>query len=320
MTKSRKRITALRTILIVLTLAVLFVVVDIILSQKALMVTEYTVSNSKIESPIRIVQLTDLHNASFGKNNSRLVAKVRAQSPDLILITGDLINNKTGADTKVAENLIHELNQIAPVYVSYGNQEEKSDKYLYFASIYESAGAIVLENEWQDIEIHGQPLRIGGVYGYCLPDTYAQDRDKQEDSAFLKEFQQSDRYKILMCHMPLSWVNGKAMYDWDVDLVFTGHFHGGQIRIPFVGGLWAPDMGWFPGEVAGMYVSEEEKWPEVFESLKNHAKNQTENSYYTDDRSYYETTVILSRGLGNTEWVPRFNNIPEIVVTDLIPQ
>ncbi len=306
---------------ILLLLLLVGIIADILISTKGLTVTEYELDAADISSPIRIVQLTDLHDSVFGKNNSRLVHKVEEQEPDLILITGDLINSKSGSGPSVAVDLIQELCKIAPVYVSYGNQEVEADEQntdeTSLADDYSSAGAIVLEREWVDIEVNGTAIRLGGIYGNCLPDKFAQGTYREAESEFLKEFQDTDRYKILMCHIPISWINGLAAYDWDVDLVFSGHIHGGQVRLPFIGGVYAPDLGWFPGDCCGVYVTTESVWEDVFTYLKEYAKDKMDNSYYHEGRSYYETTIIVSRGLGNTEWVPRFNNIPEIVVTDL---
>ncbi|MBP8740097.1 MAG: hypothetical protein KBH48_06830, partial [Mediterraneibacter sp.] len=104
---------------------------------------------------------------------------------------------------------------------------------------------------------------------------------------FLKEMEDTERYKILLSHIPNTWMYYDTAATFDLDLIFTGHVHGGQAILPFVGGLYAPDMGYFPGRLSGVYE-------------KGH------------------TQVILSRGLGsNTEVIPRFNNIPEIVEVEL---
>lgn len=261
-------------------------------SKYSLTCTFYEVCADKIKSPIRILQLTDLHNSEFGHDNEKLVNMVKEQTPDLIVITGDLLDSSDD-DTETAVSLIRTLNDIAPVYVSMGNHEkEYEEQYgVNITSLYEAAGAVVLERQYEDIELNGQTVRLGGIYGYCLPDKYLATYEADPDEcAFLNEFQNTDLYTILLCHMPVCWIVNDGIDEWDIDCVFAGHAHGGQIRLPLIGGLWAPDQGWFPGEEAGLYYSE-----------------------------HQDKVMVLSRGLGSTEAIPRFNNIPEIVVVDIIP-
>ena len=107
---------------------------------------------------------------------------------------------------------------------------------------------------------------------------------------FTKAFCDTDRLKLLMCHMPYTWLVHSGLEVWDIDCVLSGHVHGGQLRLPLIGGFWAPDQGWFPGREAGLYRSEDGT-----------------------------RTMVLSRGLGSTEKLPRFNNIPELVVLEIKP-
>ena len=262
---------------------------DLYASKFFLQCSYYTIKNDRIEHTFRIVQLSDLHNSSFGKENKRLVNKVLKQKPNLILITGDIIN-ETEENLDIALGLISALSfSDIPVYVSYGNHEfnyeKKYDKDI--ASLYERAGAKVLDFAYEDIEVNGQMIRIGGIYGYCLAEKYHGEARKEEVE-FLKKFQDTPLYSILMCHMPVTWIINNSLNEWDCDLVLCGHAHGGQIRIPFIGGFYAPDQGYFCGKEAGLYYSDEQK-----------------------------KIMVLSRGLGNTEKVPRINNIPEIVVIDI---
>lgn len=257
-------------------------------SKYALSVTHITASTGKISSSLRIVQLTDLHDSSFGRGNSRLIRKVKEQAPDVILITGDLVNAKQ-ENTEIAVNLIKNLVKIAPVYCSDGNHEvEYQENYgTDLHELYREAGAQILDREYQDVEIAGQQLRIGGIYGYCLPAKYESEA-RADETEFLIRFQDTDRLKILMCHMPVCWVINESLDEWNVDYVFAGHVHGGEVILPFAGGIYAPDMGWFPGRLEGEFKSKDQ-----------------------------ERTLILSRGLGTTEMIPRFNNIPEIMVVDI---
>ena len=295
-------------------------------SKYGLETTHFTITSDRIEQGFRIVQLTDLHDSVFGKGNSKLVAKVEAEEPDLILITGDLVNCKSGEDTSVATDLITKLSRIAPVYFSYGNQEKDlEEKYrTEITRLFTEAGATVLEKDYLDIVVGQQKIRLGGIYGYCLPDRYAQENRWEDESAYLKEFQSTDLYTVLMCHLPACWLINKSLYDWDIDCVFAGHAHGGQVRIPFIGGLYAPDQGWFPGEECGVYSSEKGIWDDYMKEVSEWVDGEKfDVSYYRDfllKTSYKPSYLILSRGLGNTDTIPRFNNIPEIVVADFLPE
>ena len=134
-------------------------------------ITNCQIPSDKIDTPIRILQLTDLHNSEFGEDNQELIDRIASQSPDLILLTGDLLNSGEPV-TEIATNLISSLCEIAPVYLSLGNHEiEYQDNFgTDVTQLYQAAGAIVLEHQYRDITVKGQSLRIGGIYGYCLPD------------------------------------------------------------------------------------------------------------------------------------------------------
>lgn len=266
---------------------------NLYLSKHSLHCTTYRLQTDKTKKTIRVVQITDLHNSVFGENNQNLVDLAEKQSPDLFLLTGDLLNaNESGTD--IATDLISDLSKIAPVYVSLGNHEvEYQQNYgTDIVKLYEDAGAVVLDRQYQDLEVNGQKIRLGGIYGYCLPEKYLETNEADpEECAFLSDFQNTDLYTILMCHMPVCWIRNGGLDEWNVDCVFSGHAHGGQVRIPFIGGLWAPDQGWFSGRESGMYFSGNKR-----------------------------KVMVLSTGLGNTESIPRFNNIPEIVTVDILPE
>lgn len=170
------------------------------------------------------------HNSEFGEDNARLVSTVRTQSPDLILLTGDLLNSDEQR-TDIATNLIAQLCDIAPVYFSNGNHEiEYEERYgVDIDELYREAGAVVLEKEYQDITVKNQKIRLGGIYGYCLPGKYLETGEANpEETEFLEAFQDTDLPKILMCHMPVCWMINGSLDDWDVDYVFAGHLHGGR--------------------------------------------------------------------------------------------
>ena len=289
--KKRKR----RLLLIISAALLLFIIADLLASKYALKVSSYEITSDKIESEIQIVELADLHGSSFGRDNARLAEKVAAQEPDLILIAGDLLDSGDEDSLETAQSLIAQLCAIAPVYISPGNHELEYEE-LYgvdVAAVFEAAGeeaglysCTVLNYEYTDIEVNGQTVRIGGIYGYCLPEEFLETGEADaEECAFLTEMQDTDAYTILLCHMPVCWTAHGGLESWEISCVLTGHAHGGQVIIPGIGGLWAPDQGFFPGVLTGLVTSKDG-----------------------------EKTLVYSAGLGNTERLPRFNNIPEIVV------
>ena len=316
-TVQKKKHQILRVLAATLAALVLCVVFSFILSYHALHTSYYSVTSEKLSASFRVVSLADIHGSTFGKENKRLIKRVKDASPDLILLPGDLIN-KYDEDTSDEEALVRELCTIAPVYISAGNHELEYDREhgLEFQpgsgsdsvlARFEAAGAVVLEKSYQDIEVKGQRIRIGGFYGYGVPDEYAESWMRDE-LPFLKDFQDTEDFTMLLCHMPYTFLVLKGLERWDFDTVLSGHVHGGQVRFPFFGllskyqtgkedmkfpywgGLWAPDQGRFPGRLSGVYQSQDGR-----------------------------RTMVLSRGLGNTDKFPRFNNIPEIVVVDYGP-
>ena len=267
-----------------LTLSILWLVVGFYISRWSFKVTEYPLTSDKITEPLRIVQLSDLHNANFG---GKLPALVAEQNPDLILFVGDIVDNNR-KDISVSLSTLRSLASIAPLYVSFGNHDwnYQSTTGVDLVAAFESTGVTVLQGTYTDITVKNQTIHIGGIYGYCLPANVVEARENE--SAFLNEFQKSDNFTLLMTHMPVCWmINGSLDY-WDIDCVLSGHSHGGQVILPFVGGLYAPDQGWFPGKCSGHFST---------------------NGKH----------LVVTTGLGGTTPVPRFWNRPEVMVVDLIP-
>ena len=151
----------------------------------------------------------------------------------------------------------------------------------------EAAGVVVLEKNWADVTVKEQQIRVGGLYDYAFspwedklkPAWFAGDTAK-----FLSEFQDTDAVTVLLAHRPDSFIFGNAKELWDIDLVLSGHLHGGQVRLPVIGGVFAPDQGWFPDYTEGL-------------------------------QRLNDIQLVISRGLGTTkELLPRWNNPPEIVL------
>lgn len=280
-------------ILIIFFVTGIFLGFEIHRSNFTLEVSNCTVSNADFTEDVRMVLLADLHNREFGEGNEQLLSLVRQQNPDVICCVGDFVMDKN-ENIEVAEELIKGLVDIAPVYFSMGNHEvhHQMNFPVDFETIFESCGANVLEYEFEDIEVKGQTLRIGGIYGYCIPENDPENiRYNFKHTDFLKEFMNTENYTLLLTHMPYTWLELDGLEEWDIDLVYTGHAHGGLIRIPKLGGVHAPLQGLFPGKLEGKY-----------ESLDG------------------SRVMVLTRGLGTSVIVPRINNVPEVMVVDVVSE
>lgn len=246
-----------------------------------------------LTAPVRLVVLADLHESLDAADLQKLVTLTEQAGPDLILLDGDMLNGDS-ADASRLCGLTERLGQIAPVYCALGNHELA---YLEAGTSplieeLEQAGATVLERSYADLDTGGG-IRLGGLYEYAFAlddfNTCDPDRMDPEVYGFLQDFQATDRCKILLCHRPDSFVFGEAASTWDVDLVISGHLHGGQVVLPLVGGVFGGDQGWFPRYVHGVYEKE-------------------------------NVTLAVTSGLGTQpERLPRFQNPPEVMVLDLEP-
>jgi len=282
------------------TIAVFGVVVSICLvgiwtSYFYLETTYFEYTSPKLTEEIKLVILADLHGHEFGEGNSKLISEVKEQDPDLILILGDMLNADS-EDNHVAVDVTTGLLKVAPVYYALGNHEityiEQNGEDLLLNL--ERAGVKVLELESQDIEVKNQKIRIGGIYDYAfaIADTATTVSGNMEPGVydFLTEFEETDALKIMMSHRPDSFIFGDAPKIWDIDLVISAHNHGGQVILPFVGGLYGGDQGWFPEYVYGLH-------------------------------SFEKYDMLITRGLGsNPKLLPRFNNRPEVMVLTLKPE
>ena len=291
--KSQKKRRWWKILLIAFAIVLLFTGVELLYSNYAITVSRYTVSSEKVTGSFRIVFFSDLHGREFGTENKRLLEKIEKEKPDLICMVGDIFNN----DAKEAEiaamcDFIHSATEIAPVYFSLGNHESdyiKGHGISVLDRITE-AGATVLDTEYLDIEIKGVPVRVGGYMGYYrTPHMNTQDPEQQHCmQTFAEQFEDTDRFKILLNHIPTNWLDWGYRNKYAVDLVLSGHYHGGVIRIPFLEqGVYAPYVGKFPPYTKGLFTGE-------------------------------KATCILTTGLAGSYGVPRFFNIPEIVVVDCL--
>lgn len=279
-------------IFLLFAVAVTAVLVSAIICATCIRTVNYSVALDSVSTPVRIVCISDLHGKQFGRNNTRLINKIQAQDPDVIFLVGDMFD-RTASQAEVDRflSLVTALSQLAPVYFSPGNHEQEylktHDELLAQVA---QAGATVVNDTYVDVTIAGQPLRIGGTMGHGFPFGRTMEQfAASPEYRFLLAFEATSRPKICLAHMPDTFIFNGAYTLWDVDLVLSGHTHGGLIRIPFVGGLYAPMQGWFPEYDYGYFLLGE------------------------------QMQMIITSGLAGYGPVPRVNNLPEIAVIDLVP-
>ena len=251
----------------------------------ALELNTYTIGSRGLPDAFdgyRIAQVSDLHNAEFGDRNQRLLEMLREAEPDMIAITGDLIDSRK-ANIAVALAFAEEAVKFAPCYYVSGNHEARVSEYQDLKTGLEAAGVTVLDDAQVKIEVSGESITVIGVNDpsfhadYLTSDAAVMDRKLSELSS------EDAGFTILLSHRPELFDTYVAH---DMDLILTGHAHGGQFRLPLIGGLIAPNQGLFPKYDDGLY-------------------------------SEGNTNMIVSRGLGNSIIPFRFNNRPEVVLIEL---
>lgn len=280
-----------KALLIAVSILFLIVLIDIWISYNWLTVSDFTVTSSKISEPFRILLISDLHNHEFGSSNAKLVERIQEQSPDLVIIDGDMINGDSENDN-VAVEVVHALSETASVYYSLGNHE-----YDYIDAGHEEltedleeAGAVVLNYQSLDAEVNGNPIRLGGLYEYGFETSMQSEKENERAVSYLEEYADTDRYLIMCAHRPESFYPWDYADTWGIDLVLSGHLHGGQVIIPGLGGLYNSLDGFFAEYDYGQY-------------------------------KLGGSDMIITRGLGsNPKILPRFNNPPEIAVVDVMPE
>ncbi len=259
----------------------------IVYSNFKLETTEYTIKNPDLPKSFdgfKIIQISDLHNTEFGKSNKNLIKIIKEEKPDAVFVTGDTIDGFY-TNTTIPIDLFKEVLKISNVYFIVGNHEIRSDTKIYFEFLDKltEIGVTVLKDDSTYIERNGEKIQVIGVNDASNYKANYNDNYKEEIVKTINNLDDKECFSILLSHHP-------ELFDdyakTNVDLVFSGHAHGGQFRLPFVGGLIAPEQGLFPKYDAGVF---------------------------TEDN----TTMVVSRGLGNSIIPVRINNSPEIVVVTL---
>lgn len=242
-------------------------------------VPRYEIASDKIKTLLRIVLLTDFHSSSYGKDQQVLTDVIDGQSPDIILLAGDIAENVR--PHRHTEELLEQIAGKYPCFYTVGNHEEWSGECGKIKEMFRSHGVTVLEGDSEILDIEGQKIRVSGAdnslpseqYKACCDAVYCDDAG-------------DDVFTVFMSHRPdlVDMYSGKGF-----DLVVSGHAHGGQVRIPYIlNGLYAPDQGIFPKYAGGRYLLSDGK-----------------------------TEMIVSRGLCKNI-LPRVFNPPEVVVIDIV--
>ena len=283
----------MRKRLVLMSTAALLFIIWVIWGNKALTAEKIVIYDSGIPSAFngfRIVQVSDLHNAEFGRGNNELLEVIEDCRPDIIVATGDIIDSGR-TDTLTAALFVEKALKTTPVYYVTGNHEARlleqggtgKDEYFKLESIMVNAGANVLHGESVSIERGESEIQIIGIDDpeYLRLNKYA--GENRITLSNIDEFIKEDIFTVLLSHRPELF---EEYAKSGVNLVIAGHAHGGQFCLPFVGGLFAPNQGFFPRYDSGLYE-----------------KNNTK--------------MVVSRGLGNSAVPIRFNNRPEIVVIEL---
>jgi predicted MPP superfamily phosphohydrolase len=242
-----------------------------------LTVSNHTIQSSEIPTSFdgyRIVQVSDLHDATFGENQQRLVNKIQQTKPDLIVITGDIIDSNR-YNLQNSLNLIDQIVKIADVYYVTGNHEVATNDVDRIKEELTTRGVRVLANETLNLERGGEAISLTGIEDPLMGEIAS----KMISDSHVP----SDAFTVLLAHRPEDF---QAYVDAGIDVTFSGHAHGGQFRIPGMGGLVAPGQGYFPTYTAGIHEQGESK-------------------------------LVVSRGLGNSIIPIRLFNLPEIVVVTL---
>ena len=253
-------------------------------SNNSLTASKYTVSPQNLPQSFdgyRIVQVSDLHNKDF---HGRLIKKIRGYSPDIVVITGDIIDSYQ-TKPEIALDFAKKALEIAPVYYVAGNHESRIETYPEFRKSLENIGVTVLDCKGVTLEKEGGEIFLAGMDDLMF---FGSSVINEKTVGFTEKLnaltaEKGERTGILLSHRP-------EIFDVYVqsgfDIVFTGHAHGGQIRLPFVGGILTPNQGFFPEYDAGIFRKG-------------------------------NTSMIISRGLGNSIFPFRIGNRPEIIVCDL---
>lgn len=276
-----------KKIIILLSVVILIFVFWVVWGNLTLDVNTYTLESETLPESFdgfKIAHLSDLHDSIMIKDNEKLLSELKEFSPDVIAVTGDAVDSNR-PDFEATALFFSEALKIAPCYYVWGNHEGWFDDDILesFENKLLEAGVVILRGDSVLIERGGEKIEILGIDDPVFASKKQMSYSSHMSAENIKSISKHDGYKILLSHRPQYFEN---YVDAGINLVLSGHVHGGQFRIPFIGGVYGPDQGFFPEYDSGIYE-----------------KNTTKMS--------------VSRGLGNSVIPVRINNRAEIILIEL---
>lgn len=276
-----------KIIKVIFSVIILIFVFWVVWGNLTLDVNTYTLESETLPKSFdgfKIAHLSDLHDSIMIKDNEKLLSELKEFSPDVIAVTGDAVDSNR-PNFEATASFFYEAMKIAPCYYVLGNHEGWFDDETLasFESKLLEAGVVILRGDSVLIERGGEKIEILGIDDPVFASKKQMSYSSHMSVENIKSISKHDGYKILLSHRPEYFENYVGA---DIDLVLSGHVHGGQVRIPFIGGVYGPDQGFFPEYDSGIYE-----------------KNTTKMS--------------VSRGLGNSVIPVRINNRAEIIFIEL---
>lgn len=269
-----------------LALAPIIAASSIIRQNKKLKVRKTTLKFDKLPQAFdnfKIAQVSDIHCDRVGLSDLSFIKKIKDFNPDIIVITGDVLDSYNN-DMDIAYNILSQLAIIAPCYFVSGNHELRlPEEYKQLINIMKKLNITYMNNSNQLITKNSESINLVGVEDYNFFKNEDNLNHRTNFIETLKELYSPDHFNILLSHRPEKF---PIYADIKYELIFSGHAHGGQWRVPFVGGIFSPSQGFFPKYTNGNYALE-------------------------------DSTIIVSQGLGNSSFPIRINNRIELVLATL---
>ena len=285
-TGKKKHRILLRVLAVLLVLAVIVCAagfLSALYSKTHYKITFYQETSKKVSDNVRIAVISDIHIREYGANNEKLISDIRSLKPDLILFAGDYVTRDVD-NYQPMLNLVSALTEIAPCYGVLGNH--KSERIYYgndkgLPDAFRNAGLHLLRNAKEDIRIGKDTVQLIGIEGTSYGFEEYGGREFMEKTEI-----DPSALCVVMTHIPILFDKQLSAYDFDIGI--AGHVHGGTVVLPFAGGLYSAEEGFFPKYTSGEYTLDKQQ------------------------------TLIISAGLGDSKiFPPRINNVPELVVIDI---